>query len=468
MTQTIDSIQNKNNSTKKRRRRRKRLPDGEFNTIIEENLSHDGRGIAKINGKTHFILNSLPNEEVEFKYLSNRSKFAEGIATKIINNPNKMRETPKCASFNICGGCSMQHIKSTDQAKLKQALVQELLTHNNAIPENILSPLTADPWGYRHKARIGVKYVAKKGGTLVGFRELNTGYIVDMHNCPVLAPEVGENIDTLREFITNLDARAEIPQIEIAVTQDQTALIFRHLQPLSDSDLDKLSKLSQDKNWLIYLQPKGPDSIKLLNIKNNNLLNNDLLNYYLPEFDLKFHFHPSDFTQVNPAINQKMLNQAIKLLEINKQDNILDLFSGIGNFTLPIAQNANSVIGIEGCEKLTEKAKFNAKSNNINNASFITANLFEPEKVIKQIKKDHPNINKICLDPPRDGAIELINNIEILNPDKILYVSCNPQTLARDAKILCDEKNYKITHAGIMDMFPHTKHIETMAVFSKK
>ena len=163
-----------------------------------------------------------------------------------------------------------------------------------------------------------------------------------------------------------------------------------------------------------------------------------------------------------------MLTQAIKLLEINKQDNILDLFSGIGNFTLPIAQKANQVIGIEGCEKLTEKAKLNAKSNNINNTSFITANLFEPEKLIKQIKKDNPNINKICLDPPRDGAIEIIKNIEILNPDKILYVSCNPQTLARDSQILCNEKNYQITHAGIMDMFPHTKHIETMAVFTKK
>lgn len=460
---------------RKRGRRRKKLPEGCFTAEIENQnnipLSHDGRGIAKINGKTHFIRNALPNETVEFQYLSNKSQFAEGIATNIIKNPSQIRDTPKCPVFNICGGCSLQHIKSNEQTKFKQSLVQELLEHHNATPENILDPITDSPWGYRHKARLGVKYVYKKGGALVGFREINTGFIVDMHSCPVLAPQIGENIDTLRKFISELDAKASIPQIEIAVTQKQTALIFRHLEPLSESDLNKFINLSNSSNkkWKIYLQPKGPDSIKLLNTDLNTDLNinNNLLSYELPDFNLKFYFHPSDFTQVNPNINQKMINQAIKLLDLNKDDNLLDLFSGIGNFTLPIATKANHVIGIEGSDALTKKAEYNAKINNINNTSFITANLFEPKDVISKIIKQNPKINKICIDPPRDGALELVKNIELINPIKILYISCNPQTLARDAQILCNEKNYKITHAGVMDMFPHTKHIETMTIFTK-
>jgi 23S rRNA (uracil1939-C5)-methyltransferase len=457
------------NKNKRSRRRRARLPEGEFDITIEDSkplgLSHEGRGIGKIDDKTHFISYALPNETVSFKYQSDRSKFAEGRAIEIKDNPHPNRVEPKCKVFGTCGGCAMQHLAHKSQIEFKDKLLTQLFEHQKIFPKNKLEPLSANPWGYRHKARVGVKHVPKKGGVLVGFRENDGRFITNMDSCPILAPQIGENLSLLKEFIFSLDAKASIPQIEVAITEDQTALIFRHLEDLSKADQEKLCDLGKNNNWIIYLQPKGPSTIhKIYPISQEH----DLLNYKIPDFDLTMNFHPSDFTQVNPQINQKMLNQAVKLLNLNKEDKVLDLFSGIGNFTLPIAKSAKFCVGIEGCEILTQRAAQNAKSNNIDNTEFFTADLFQPEKIIPLIKNKYPDINKICLDPPRDGAFELVKNINILDPETILYVSCNPQTLARDAQILCHEHNYEITHAGIMDMFPHTKHMESMAVFHRK
>lgn len=445
-------------------------------------LSHDGRGITHINGKTVFIENALPGETVSFRYQKRRGKFDEGRAETVLEAAPE-RALPRCQHYLICGGCSMQHINSTTQLQLKQKLLLEQLQHFGKVhAENILPPLTGPLWGYRRKARLGVKYVQKKNAVLVGFREKNQRYLADLERCEVLHPSVGNLIQPLKLLIANLKAYQHIPQIEVAIGDTATALIFRHMLPLEDSDLDKLIAFAQTHTLQLYLQPGGPQSVHLLwptaeeaTLRYRLAVNSSVSSVATDDnhaaaaqpaaadtcsTELTFHFQPSDFTQVNADINQQMVARALELLAPKASDRILDLFCGLGNFTLPIARLCATAVGVEGSEALIQRASQNATLNNITNAQFYQADLTSD---FVQLPWCH-DFDKILLDPPRTGALEIVQKISLLGAKRIVYVSCNPATLARDAGELI-RQGYRLSQTGIMDMFPHTHHVEAIALF---
>lgn len=423
-------------------------------------LSHDGRGIAHINGKTTFIENALPDEEVAFVYLRRHNKYDEGKTVEV-KQASPSRVTPLCEHFTICGGCALQHMDSETQIQLKQKMLLEQLQHfGGVIPESILPPLTGNLWGYRRKARLGVKYVAKKQRVLVGFREKNGRYLADLERCVVLHPSVGNLITALKELVQSLTIYQQIPQIEVGVTDDTTALIFRHMQPVVESDLNLLVEFSKTHNIDLYLQPGAPSSAHLVWPENKP----PRLFYQLPEYNLELGFFPTDFTQINASINQQMLARALQLLEPKAEDRILDLFCGIGNFTLPLARYCKEVIGVEGAAESIDRAKENAAHNNVTNAHFYHADL---NTDFTQALWAQGNFTGILLDPPRTGALNIVQHIAKFNAKRIVYVSCNPATLARDAKELV-EQGYRLKQAGIMDMFPHTHHVEAIALFVRE
>ncbi|OGT47307.1 MAG: hypothetical protein A3E83_00820 [Gammaproteobacteria bacterium RIFCSPHIGHO2_12_FULL_41_20] len=429
--------------------------------IVEvSSLSHDGRGIAVIQGKTTFIQGALPGEKIRCKLISQHTRYNEAEILEVKELAIE-RVTPGCSHFGICGGCSLQHLSNAAQLKLKQdALIEQLQHFGNIKPQNLLPPLTMHPWGYRRKARLGVRYVIKKNKVLVGFREKRHHYLADIHSCPVLHENIGLHINELSNIIRSLDNYKDIPQIEVAVGENATALVFRHLQPLTAADQEKLIAFANKHQFHLYLHPNPPNvPHKLWPVEQP-----ERLCYYLPNYHITMHFHPLDFTQINFEINNLMIQQAITLLDLRSEDEVLDLFCGIGNFTLPIARHAKRVTGIEGSERMVERAKENAVYNNIINADFYTTNLqlSTTEQQKPWLQKTY---TKILLDPPRTGIKDLAPILPQLNAEKIVYISCNPATLARDAGALA--KDYQLTHAGIMNMFPHTEHIETMAVFER-
>jgi len=465
-------------------RRRKKIPEGTFETVIES-LSHDGRGVAHIDGKTIFIRNALPGEKIIFKYTNMRGSFNEGVAIEILSASSE-RVKPTCTHADMCGGCCLQHLTNDAQIQHKQQIMLEMLQHfGKVIPQEILSPLIGVNYGYRHKARLGVRCVDKKGGVLVGFREQNGRYITEITGCQILHPSIGDKIIPLRKLITSLNSLRVIPQIEVAIGDTKTALIIRHLKPLPLIDLEKIIVFAKQQKLEIYLQPKGPNTIHKIwpekslssprtrpagssssvssspRTRPAGSSNDDRLSYSLPDHQIKLQFHPSDFTQVNPAINRQMINQAIELLDPQPDENILDLFCGLGNFTIPLAKHCKHIVGIEGNNQMVERGYENAAQNNIKNIDFYEFNLKEDFTRIPWAK----NYNKLLLDPPRSGAAEVIAKIKIFNPEKILYISCNPATFARDAGGLANNQGYKLAKIGIMDMFPHTAHMETMALF---
>jgi 23S rRNA (uracil1939-C5)-methyltransferase len=440
------------------KRRRNKIPEGLFKADIES-LSHEGRGVAHIDGKTVFIENALPDEQVEFKYVSKRAKFDQGVAENIIT-ANEQRIEPECQYFGYCGGCSLQHMTPDAQLAHKQSVLLEQFTHlGNVEPESVLPPLEGPSFGYRHKARLAAKHVIKKEKVLVGFREKRSPYVADITECKVLHPDVGLKFTALQQLIESLSIFNQIPQIESAVSDNGTALVLRHLADFSDEDIAKLNAFEDEYQLKLFLQPGGYDSVHRLKKEDE-----EELFYKLNDHDITIYFKPVDFTQINVEINQKMLNLAIELLEPNKDENILDLFCGVGNFTLPLARKAKSVVGIEGDKGLVERAKNNATKNNIENVEFFAADLAELDKSNEFMKG---NYDKILLDPARTGAKEIIEALNTKNVKRIVYVSCNPATLARDAGILVNEKGFKLTKAGVMDMFPHTTHVESIAVFEK-
>jgi len=441
------------------RRRKKTIPTELVTTTIES-LSHDGRGIAHIEGKTVFIDNALPQENVNFQYTYQKNKFDEGKAVEILA-PSPLRETPKCPYYELCGGCCLQHLSSQGQLEHKQNVLLEQLKHFGQIesPE-ILPPLTGPIWGYRHKARLGVRYVIKKESLLVGFREKNGRYITDIENCPILHPGVGNKIKALRTLIQSLEHKQDIPQIEVAIGDHNIALVIRHLTDLTDQELNALSDFAKQENFDLYLQPGGLKTIHKIYPKNSS----ELLSYTLPKHGVELFFHPTNFTQVNPAINQKMIDRVIDFFDIQPDDEILDLFCGLGNFTLPLAKYAKQVIGVEGEHSLVERAQQNAKHNQLENVEFHVANLAEPLPAYAWVKRQY---DKILLDPPRSGAIALIPYLAKFNAKTIIYISCNPATLARDVGLLVHEHGYQLQKTGIMDMFPHTGHVESIAVLTQ-
>lgn len=440
-----------------RRNRRRQLPQDPVQATIES-LSHDGRGVARIEGKAIFIDGALTGETVQFLYTKKHSKFDEGKTIEVANTSIDRVEA-KCQHFGVCGGCSLMHMSPEAQLALKQDTLIDQMSHfGHVTPEQWLEPLTGPLWHYRRKARLGVKHVPKKERVLVGFREKGTPYLALLEQCEVLDPRVGERLADLGEMIAMLEAYNRIAQIEVAMDEDHVALVFRNLDALSVSDQQTLIQFGQENDFWIYLQSGGPETVTAIWPESPQLS-------YQPEPGLTMHFEPNDFTQVNAVINQKMIQKAMELLEISKQDRILDLFCGLGNFSLPMAKRSAQVIGVEGDAALVKHANNNAALNALENV------LFEQADLTKTRLKDYTwaktGFNKILLDPPRSGAFEVLPQLAELGAKRIVYVSCNPATLARDAGELVNQLGYTLVSAGIMDMFPHTKHVESIAVFDK-
>ena len=441
-----------------RKPRHKRIPSEPVTAEVTQ-LSHEGRGITRINGKTTFVFGALTGETVQFKYTESHRQFDEGIVTEVLENRSPDRTIPPCAHFGVCGGCSLQHMTNDAQLKHKQKSVLEHFQHQaNCQPEEILSPLLGNPLGYRRKARMSVRYVPKKEAVLVGFRERGTRYVALINQCEILHPSIGHKIKAFSELLMQLEKKSDIAQLEIAAGDTMTAVIIRHLSELPDHDIQLLISFAREHDLQFYLQPKGPETIHPLYPTNP-----EELFYTLPAHNIKMHFKPDQFTQINQEINVQMIDRAIELLDLKKSDRVLDLFCGIGNFSLPIAKYCEQVVGIEGSESSIIQAKKNALENNIVNAEFYTQDLIEDLKDAAWSKNKY---EKVLLDPARAGAKEILSYMAAWKPERIVYVSCNPITLARDTADLI-ALGYTLEKAGIMDMFPHTEHVEAIALFTK-
>jgi len=442
----------------RRRRRSSKLSAAPVETSIES-LSHEGRGITHIDDKVVFIDGALTGEKIRFQYVATHRNYDEGKTVDVIQ-ASADRVEPACEFFSICGGCSLQHMNPEKQIHMKQDVLINLLSRTAQLePETILSPIASDYWGYRSKARLGVRYVNKKQRLLVGFREKHSGFLADMNRCEVLDPRVGHKIEAIGDCIQSMEAFDKIAQIEVAITDDVVALIFRHLVALTNEDQQKLIDLAQTESFHIYLQSAGPDSVELLYPEQS------VLQYQLPDYDLSLRFLPTDFTQINMGINQKMIKQTIDLLELSNDDRVLDLFCGLGNFSLAMATRAKHVVGVEGDEGLIARAQQNAALNTINNVEFFAQDLTQDLSDVAWAQQQY---NKILIDPARPGALEMMQTVAEMNPERIVYVSCNPATLARDAGELVNRFGYELKSVGVMDMFPHTAHVESMGLFVKK
>ncbi|MCB1559579.1 MAG: 23S rRNA (uracil(1939)-C(5))-methyltransferase RlmD [Xanthomonadales bacterium] len=428
----------------------------EFEIEITD-LSHDGRGVGRRDGKTVFVAGALAGETVRARQTRRHRSFDEAQVLEVLT-PSPDRVDPKCPHYEMCGGCALQHLAEAKQIEAKQHVLLENLSRIGEVkPENVLAPLSDQRWGYRRKARLGVKWVAQKQRAIVGFRERNPRFVADLSRCEVLTPSVGERIEALSELVTSMDARERLPQIEIAAGDDAVALVFRHLEPLSDADIDRLRAFAKDTGLVIYLQPKGIDTVHPLDEP-------VALRFRIPAADLTLDFLPLDFVQVNAGMNQKMIAQALSLLDPQADDRVLDLFCGLGNFTLPIARRAGQVVGVEGDDGLVARARDNAANNGIGNAEFHAADL-TTDLSAEPWMRDRPN--KLLLDPPRSGAEAVIHQLDFKGIDRVVYVSCHPGSLGRDAGIMVREKGYRLKAAGAMDMFPHTAHVESIALFER-
>jgi 23S rRNA (uracil1939-C5)-methyltransferase len=449
--------------------------------IVVNKLTTDGRGLAFIDGKATFIKNALPGETVNIKYIKQKRQYDEAEATEIIK-ASPERVEPKCQVFGICGGCSLQHLNPSAQIYYKELWLKEMLTQAGLQPKAWLAPLQAEVWGYRQKARLGVRFVRKKDEVLVGFREAMSNFITNTTRCEILNPLIGTHLQALKEVLTTLSIKEHIAQIEVAGSNEGVALVFRHLVPMPEADLAKIIALAKQYHWLIYLQSGGLDTITQVYPEEQVELSytlfchpraggdpqTDTQNFMDPRLrgdeTLQFRFRPQDFTQVNLSLNAAMVAQALVLLELKPEDTVLDLFCGLGNFTLPLALKSKQVQGLEGDAYMTELAAHNAQKNKITNARFALANLFE----VEALKPFTGKVDKLLLDPPRVGAEAVVRNIHLWQPERILYVSCHPATLVRDLTILVNEQGYILEKIGVMDMFPHTNHVEAMALLIKK
>lgn len=424
-----------------------------------DDLSHDGRGIAHLNDKAIFIDGALVGEQVLARYTRMHRDYDEGRTEEVLR-ASPFRVEPECGHFTICGGCSLQHLAPEQQIHFKQdTLISNLERIGKVEPESVLPPLTGPHWGYRRKARLGVKHVPKKGRVLVGFREKRNPFLADIRSCPVLHPSVGQHIEALAELVSSLHAYNRIAQIEVAVSDTISALVFRNLDELTEEDRERLSAFARQHDLHILLQPGGPESVVPLWPESSELF------YRLDDYDVELHFRATDFTQVNYEINRKMVARAMELLDVQAGEQVLDLFCGIGNFTLPIARAAGHVVGIEGSQEMVLRAGSNAALNGIVNAEFHACNL--EEEIGNSVWYDR-GYDKVLLDPPRSGAAAIIGQVAALNARRIVYVSCHPGSLARDAGELVNRHGYRLQAAGVMDMFPHTAHVESIALFVKE
>lgn len=469
------------------------LPD----LLKVESLDIEAQGIAhRPDGKVVFIEGALPFELVTANVFRKKSTFEKAVLMAI-HRESSQRVRPECPHFGMhtgaCGGCKMQHLHVSAQVAVKQRVLEDNLWHIGKLKaETLLRPIEGPAWGYRYRARLSVRYVRKKGAVLVGFHERKSSYVADMSECRVLPPHVSDMLLPLRALIAGMDAKETIPQIELACGDDVTAMVLRHMEPLSSGDIGKLrafAALNPGLQW--WLQPGGLDTVKLLDDAVQEL------NYGLPEFGVVMPFKPTDFTQVNPHINQVLVSRALRLLDVQPQERVIDWFCGLGNFTLPLATRAREVLGIEGSEVLVARSRENFERNKpassirpaLSATTFVARNLFEMTPAL--LTKDGV-ADKWLVDPPREGAFELFKSLAALHqqlvtgvpcddgknqqslvlgdwtpPQRIVYVSCNPATLARDAGVLLESGAYRCTAAGVVNMFPHTAHVESIAVFEK-
>jgi len=417
-------------------------------------LNHDGEGVLR-GTKTAFVPGALPGERIVFQRVRRHRQHDEGSLVEVLER-SPSRVDPKCAHFGICGGCAMQHLDPAGQLAAKQSELAESLSRIGRVePARWLEPLAGPVWNYRRRARLGAKWVAKRERVLVGFRERQKPYVAALARCEVLAAPLDALITPLSELLTSLEARVSIPQIEAAVGDDGVLLVFRNLVELSAADRTALLDFGKAHRVRICLQPGGLDSVFPLDGSSTTL------EYRLPEENLRFEFRPTDFVQVNGAMNRALVQRAVELLELEPTHRVLDLFCGLGNFTLPIARRVREVVGIEGEAGLVARARRNAELNELSNASFHVANLAEPEGGSSALVG---RFDRILLDPPRAGAIEVLPRLVKLGASRMVYVSCHPGTLARDVGVLCSEHGYRLAAAGVVDMFPHTTHVESIAV----
>jgi 23S rRNA (uracil1939-C5)-methyltransferase len=439
------------------------VPSATFEAVITD-LSHDGRGVTRVDGKAVFVSGALLGEQALLRLRKRHRHFDEAEVVELITR-SPHRVEPRCRHFGQCSGCSLQHLDAPSQIATKQRVLAENFERIGKVtPQTWLPPLTGEPWGYRRKGRLSVRNVAKKGRVLVGFREEeNPRFVADIQQCEVMHPALGPKVGLLADLLNGMDAASDIPQIEFAAGDDTMALVFRHMQPLSERDLAALTAFGQQHELAIYLQPGGNSSVHPLWPEHPRLAFRIASGDARAE-DVELEFQPLDFVQVNADMNQRMMARTLELLDPQPTDRVLDLFCGLGNFTLPIARRVAEVVGVEGEHGLVERAAQNAARNGIANASFHVANLFEDQRSTEWARQPW---DKILLDPPRAGADKVLEYLPHKQTRRIVYVSCHPASLARDAGILVNQHGFKLKSAGVMDMFPHTAHVESIALFER-
>ena len=433
--------------------------------LLIESLDHEGKGVGHRDGKTIFVDGALTGEIVIASSYRKKPEFEQAQATQILK-ASPFRVKPKCTWFGVCGGCTHQHLDEAAQVAAKQRVLEDCFQHIGKVkPETMLSPIHGPTWGYRTRARLSVRNVAKKGGVLVGFHERRSSYVADMNSCEVLLPQISALLPKLRTLVESLSIRDRLPQIELAAGDALSVLVLRIMDPVTSEDEVKLRDFADRHGIQFWLQPKGPDTAYPF-----HPLDAPELAYSLPEFNLVMPFRPTEFTQVNHGINRMLIRRAMRLLDVRAGERIADFFCGLGNFSLPIARLGAQVVGIEGSEGLVARAIENAARNGLSESSeFRVANLFEmsPERYAELGAFD-----KLLIDPPRDGAFELVKSLPdadslATSPHRIVYVSCSPATLARDAAVLVHQKGYRLKTAGVANMFPHTAHVESIALFER-
>lgn len=435
----------------------RRTPRGDTAITVVESLTHDARGVAHIDGKTTFIEGALPGERVRFRYHSKRPRYDTGTTLEVLErSPDRVE--PPCPHYSSCGGCSLQHLTAPAQVRAKQKILAETLEHVGRVePRQWLAPIEGPPTGYRRRARLGVRLVPKKGGVLVGFRERRHSYITPLDSCLTLDPRLGTLLPALRNTIGKLSRPDRIPQVELSAADSGCAAVFRHLEPLTPADLEHLRLFAKTNAITAYLQPGNPSTVHALWPRPA-----PVLSYYLPDFDVNLAVAPTDFIQVNGAVNRQLVTQAVTLLELIPADRALDLFCGLGNFTLALARQAGYVLGVEADAGLIARARANARTNALANVEFQAADLYGDDG-LEFLRGGR--WTKLLLDPPRAGAMEVIKALPADGPQRIVYVSCNPATLARDSEYLVRVLGYRLEAAGVADMFPQTSHVESIALF---
>jgi len=443
-------------------RRRSRKPERLVESATIRDLTLDGHGIADIEGKSVFVDGAITGETVLFQRERKRKNYDEADLLEVVEvSPDRVE--PPCVNFMLCGGCTLQHLSPEAQLNAKQAaLLQALERIGKVSPLEVLEPLAGQPLGYRRRARLGARLVSKKGRVLVGFREKRSSFVADMQSCETLTPELSKLIPELSDLIGALHISARVPQIEISMGDNAISLVFRVLDAPNDNDRELLRAFGEKNTAQIWLQTGGPGTLVPLD---SEKLPDDLW-YELPEYDLRLAFGPLDFIQVNQDLNRRMISQAIKLANPQPEDRVLDLFCGIGNFTLPLARHSRRVVGVELDSRMVAKAAANAVRNGLDNVEFYAADLADTTAA----RPDWwgAGFDLVVVDPPRAGAQEVLQQIAATGARKLLYVSCHPGSLARDAGILCSEYGYRLRSAGAMDMFPATSHVESMALFDRE